>query len=256
MSGSASLLFSYPKQAHFGRVIPKRKLYEQAEANTALKELFVQQVEQVVWAYKLAPETINVPVATTVSEIQIFQIDLKGSKLDTRVLQAIDKAIPFPLIFELNFNGKVRLAAAFKRPNEADAERWVVGSYFESDWQPGNSLRAPLPVALDLAALYEQLLTPLIDASGRAADSSPKATEVQEQQATYSSVAEPKSLSLEQRIELAETITAQQKEIERISSRLGREKQFNKRVAINAELRDAKQKLQRLKILQAASVMT
>ena len=59
-------------------------------------------------------------------------------------------------------------------------------------------------------------------------------------------------LTLEQRIELAEAITAQQKEIEQIKARLGRERQFNKRVAINTELRDAKQELQRLTQQQAA----
>jgi uncharacterized small protein (DUF1192 family) len=60
-------------------------------------------------------------------------------------------------------------------------------------------------------------------------------------------------VSLEQRIEMAEAIAAQQKEIERIKARLGREKQFNKRVAINAELRDAKQELERLTQQQDAS---
>jgi len=60
-------------------------------------------------------------------------------------------------------------------------------------------------------------------------------------------------VTLDQRIELAEAIAAQQKEIQRIKARLGREKQFNKRVAINAELRDAKQKLERLTQQQGAS---
>ena len=54
-----SALFAYPKQAEFGRVLPKNKIYEHSGANTRLKELFVEQVEQIVWRYKLAPETIN-----------------------------------------------------------------------------------------------------------------------------------------------------------------------------------------------------
>jgi hypothetical protein len=52
---------------------------------------------------------------------------------------------------------------------------------------------------------------------------------------------------------MAEAIAAQQKEIERIKARLGREKQFNKRVAINGELRNAKQELERLTQQQGAS---
>lgn len=250
------MLIQWPQTAYFGKLLPKRKLYEQLGAKSDLTNLFVKQVESVIWDYKLAPETINVPPAGSVTEIQIFKINLKGCKLDNRVLQAIDKAIPFPSFFELHFNDNVRMVAAYKRPNEAGAQCWVVGSYFESDWQPEDSLRIPLPVVLDLAALYEQLLTPLVDARGSAADSSYKTAGVQQQQAAYSiaSDVEPKAPSLEQRIELADAIAAQQKEVERIASRLGREKQFNKRVAINSELRDAKHKLQRLQTQQAASL--
>jgi hypothetical protein len=51
---------------------------------------------------------------------------------------------------------------------------------------------------------------------------------------------------LEQRIAHAEAVKAQAREVERIKARLAREKQYNKRVAINAELRAAKQMLERL----------
>ena len=41
-------LIAYPKQAAFGRVLPKNKIYEHSGVNTRLKELFVEQVEQVL----------------------------------------------------------------------------------------------------------------------------------------------------------------------------------------------------------------
>lgn len=50
-----SALIAYPKQATFGRVLPKNKIYEHSGANTRLKDLFVKQVDQVIWQYKLAP---------------------------------------------------------------------------------------------------------------------------------------------------------------------------------------------------------
>jgi hypothetical protein len=59
VSSQPSALFAYPKQAEFGRPLPKNKIYERSGANTRLKDLFVEQVEQIVWRYKLAPETIN-----------------------------------------------------------------------------------------------------------------------------------------------------------------------------------------------------
>lgn len=245
-------LFAWPKQAAFGRVVAKSKIYEHAAASAALKECFVQQVEQINWAYKLAPETVNLPATPAVAEIQVFRLTLKDASLDHDVLKAIDRAIPFPLIFELVQGERIKLVAAYKRPsqNSKSDNGWVLGSYFETNWQPVDSSRQPLPVALDMASLYEGLLTPLVDRKHNTNG------QVREQPVAYTGTAQPEPserLTLEQRIELADAIATQQTQIQRIKARLGREKQFNKRVAINAELRDAKQELQRLIQQQAAA---
>jgi len=240
------ILYDWPRAAAFGRVIPKSKIYEHAGANAALKELFVREVDQIVWTHKLAPETINLEATRQVAEIQVFRITARTRALDTKVLRAIDKAIPFPLIFEVAHGGRVRQAAAYKRPSEADSNRWVVGDYFRGDWLPEDAPRAPLPVALNMGALYERLLEPLV--AGQTARLIPGAAsgfgEAPQASLTPSEAERP--LSLEERIAQAEAIKAQTREVERITARLGREKQFNKRVAINAELRTAKQKLERL----------
>ena len=53
-------------------MLPKNKIYEHSGANTRLKDLFVEQVEQIVWQYKLAPETINLPAKPGVPESSGF----------------------------------------------------------------------------------------------------------------------------------------------------------------------------------------
>lgn len=235
-------LYDWPRAAAFGRVIPKNKIYEHAGANTALKDLFVREVDQIIWSHKLAPETVNLAATKQVAEIQVFRITARTATLDRDVLRAIDKAIPFPLIFEVAHAGHVRLAAAYKRPSEADSARWVVGEYFQGDWQPENAPRAPLPVALNMGALYERLLEPLV--AGQTARLVPGMGEVP--QTPFTPAVGPAPLSLEERIARGEAIKAKAREVERIKARLTREKQFNKRVTINAELRAAKQELERL----------
>ncbi|MBV1824984.1 DUF4391 domain-containing protein [Komagataeibacter oboediens] len=214
--------FDYPRAAAFGRVLPKTKIYEHAGANTALKDLFVTQVDQIVWKFKLAPETTNLAATRAVSEIQVFGVSLRTNKLDDEVLRAIDRAIPFPLIFELTWSGKRRAVAAFKRPSEADAARWVISEYFATDWAPNDAPREPLPVALNLGGLYDAILTAMIPVA-KAADE-----DIQ---------------TLVARMEVIRTKT---RELDRIKTRLAHEKQFNKRVAINAELRVARQELELL----------
>ena len=212
-------LFDYPKSAAFGRVVAKNKIYEHGGASTRLKQLFVDQVDRIVWRYKLAPETINLPEAKSVREIQVFEIETRTPEIDEDVLAAIDKAIAFPIIFEVVHGSKRKVIAALKRPSETDSAKWVVSEYFASDWEAGDNPRNPLPTALNMGALYDKLLIALIPGSG--------------------SNDEP----IQMRIERAEAIRAKTREVDRIKARLNREKQFNKRVAINAELRDALRQL-------------
>ena len=218
--------FDYPKAAAFGRVVPKSRIYEHAGASTALRDMFVTQVDQIVWKYKLAPETTNLAATKAVSEIQVFGISLRTGKFDEEVLRAIDRAIPFPLIFELSWMGKQKAVAAFKRPSDVDSTKWVVSGYFATDWAPDDAARLPLPVALNLGGLYDALITALM----------PKAA----------AAAEDTGEDIQGRVARMEAIRAKTRELDRIKARLAREKQFNKRVAINAELRAARQELERL----------
>lgn len=214
--------FEYPKSAAFGRVLPKTKIYGHARASSRLKQLFVDQVEQVIWRFKLAPETINLASTKDITEIQVFGVTLRAGSLDEDVLRAIDKAIPYPLIFELAHGGKRKAIAAFKRSSGADSEKWVVSEYFATDWEAEDNPRKPLPTALDLGGLYDRLLSALLPVEAGAAE------------------------PLETRVRRIEALRAKEREIERIKQRLGREQQFNKRVAINAELRAAINELNEL----------
>ena len=221
-------LIAYPKQAAFGRVLPKNKIYEHSGANTRLKDLFVEQVEQIVWQYKLAPETINLPARPGVPEIQIFSIQLKSTELHEDVLRCIDGAVQFPILFELNQGQgqgdqvKTQVAAAYKRPSEADASRWVLSSYFTSDWMPATTARTAMPLALDMAHLYAALLQGLMPLPVRPQEGLPDWIA---------------------RVELAAN---KRREVEKTQARLIKEKQFNRKVEINAILRQLKSALEQL----------
>jgi hypothetical protein len=213
---------NYPKQAAFGRTLPKNKIYEHSGAITRLKDLFVGQVEQIVWQYKLAPETINLPAKSGVPELQIFTIQLKTAELNLDVLRCIDGAVQFPIIFELSFDDRTQVIAAHKRPNESDASRWVLSDYFATAWLPSNIERAAMPLALDLGGLYEQVLHRLIPTPARAQE------------------------SLADLVARVELVAAKQREVEKTASKLTKEKQFNRKVEINATLRQLKAELEQL----------
>ena len=207
-------LLAYPPQASFGRTLPKNKVYEHSGASASVRELFVRQVGQIVWQYKLAPETINLPARHGVPEIQVFAIQQKTPELDFDVLRCLDGAVQFPTLFELSFGDRTQTVAAYKQPSDADASRWVLSSYFASSWVPSDAQRSPMPLALDLGGLYEQLLQRLLPLAARRNEGLPE---------------------LVSRVEQA---AAKQREIEKVAGKLAKEKQFNRKVEINARLRE------------------
>jgi hypothetical protein len=213
-------LFEYPRKAAFGHVLPKTKIYEHGKVSKAVQRLFIRQVEQVFWQYKLAPETINLPGTTAVQEIQVFVITLREESLKVDVPRCIDQEIASPILFELWYNGKVKSIAAYKRPSEADSAKWVTSEYFSGDWVSEDTPRRPLPIALDLETLYGQLLAPLLPAPGFPGE------------------------ALQHRMIRMERIRQKQRELVRCQSRLRSEKQFNRKVEINAELREMEKELE------------
>ncbi|MBI6816927.1 DUF4391 domain-containing protein [Pseudomonas syringae] len=215
-------LFSFPPQAKVGRVVAKNKIYERGSVGSTLRDKFVAQVEQITWAYKLAPETINLPARGRVVEIQIFDIALKTAELDEEVLRAIDRAIPLPIIFQLHHEQRTRMVATFKRPSEADASKWVIDGYFAGVWLAADTERQPLPVALDLHGLYEQLLRSVLPQPARLGE------------------------SLLEQLQRLTQLSSMQGEQRKLEARLHKEIQFNRQVMLNAQLRALKTKIDQL----------
>ncbi len=224
----SSGLYVYPEKAAFGRVLPKSKIFAFGKVSRRLKDRFAAEVERIVWQFKLAPETTNLPAGPGVTEIQVFTVCLKPGihGLTEDILRCIDDAIGFPIIFEVftrqTKGDRVKAIAAYKRPSEADSNKWVVGDYFSTDWLAGDTTRSPLPAALNLASLYEQVLRQLMPVAGKPGE-------------TLDALAERHRL-----------MAAKQRELAKLELQLRREKQFNRKVAINAHLRAVKAEVDKL----------
>jgi hypothetical protein len=215
-------MFVYPKQAEFNRVVPKTKIYAHARVSKRVKELFVSQVGEIIWKYKLSPETTNLPARNGIREIQVFDIHLKSREIDDAVLVAIDKAIPFPLVLQLIHGEAMHTEVSFKRPSEADSSKWVIEARFKSGLRPLNAYLGELPVALDLAGLYEQIIRRHIPLPPREGE------------------------SLAAHVARFAALESKENERRQLEVRLAKEKQFNRKVVMNAELRSLSQELEKI----------
>lgn len=216
------ILYQYPEKAAFGRVVPKIKIYEHSRAGNALRNQFVKQIDKIIWQYKLAPETINIPAKGGILEIQVFRIELKTAELDESVLRSIDKAIPHPVFYELVYDGRIKMTAAYKRPGDASGNKWFAESYFDQPWVAENAKRVELPVALNMGGLYEQMLGACLPLPAR------------------------KSENLKSHVERLMQIQRKEIEADKLKARLRKERQFNRKVEINAELRALQAQINKL----------
>lgn len=217
-------MFQYPERTRKDRILPKNKVYGNAQPSNAVRRHFVSQVEQIVWRNVLISETVNLPGRDGIEGIQVFEIALKTGELKEDVLRSLDRAIPWRLFFELRFNGQVRFGAAYKRHSEVSSGAPVVENYFLTPWQPAEAARLALPVALDLASLYEQML-------------------LRHMQASPLAIATRAGEPLAAAIERGKAVRGYEREIRRLEVALRRESQFNRKVELNAQLRQANQLL-------------
>ena len=202
-------MLGLPRTTQVNRRVAKEKLYQNAALAPQTREMIKDQIDSVFWRNKLADSTMAISAGETVAEIQIFEIQLRQRELDKRVLPAIAKAIPYKILFILVFGDEVQL--------------WIEasGTFYNTDWQPlgGFMLRFD---GLNLDAVYENLARQI--SGGR--------------------------LGTDGDIEEAVDRDKQRQRLERdivaLEKKLLREKQFNKQVELNGELKRLKKELEEL----------
>lgn len=224
------MLLAFPRQAAVQRVIPKNKLYEHGDANTALRGLFVDQVAKVTLTHVLTPDSINLPAAGGIDEIDIFRLDVRlprAEDLDQRVLRCCDRIIPRPTLFEIHAESGIQVMAQVKLPaptvtgpttmtgtSSGAGGAAAVATYLCSSTYSFDAPRQPLPLVTSLFALYERLLESLLGFERHAQE------------------------TLTDTVRRRHELTQLDRRIAVLRKRMNAEGQFNRRVELNAELRD------------------
>ncbi|MFW1822939.1 DUF4391 domain-containing protein [Acinetobacter baumannii] len=221
-------LYKFPPQAKVDRLIPKNKFYEQGKANTKIEQLFVNQVENIRWAYKLASSTIHLQDQEDLKEIQIFRVKSRVEDLDVSILSFIDKLILTPIIFEVVYQDKVKVVATYKRLNQADKTKAVIGQYYASEWLEDHD-RVELPIYLKLADLYEHFIAQIL----------PIALSKDQEN-------DNESFSIELQLQKSQQLESLQKQLDKLKSKLRTEKQFNRKVELNKHIHALESDLKKL----------
>lgn len=215
-------MLGLPKSTEFNRRIPKQKFYENLTTLPALKRAFVEQIKVIWWRNKLAATTMNLAAGDTVTEIEVFEVCLSAPQLEEAVLRQIDKEIPYHILFLLQHEGKYQAWMAYKEAAGSGANTFHVGTYYHTDWMEESTL--PLKVAgLNIDQVYENFVRQI---AGE----------------TLSGTGE----TLKESVERDERRKKLQKQIAALQGKVRRERQLNKQVQLNTELKRLKKEMEEL----------
>lgn len=132
-------MITLPRTTIVNRFVPKEKFYSKTTVNTKLRDLFTNEVEKIIWTHKIAPATLNI-TAGDYTELQVFEISLKGTDLNPQILKHIDTFIPYPILFLLKKPGLMKVVLAYKEPMTKNNNQMKVNSYFETPWETSIEL--------------------------------------------------------------------------------------------------------------------
>lgn len=203
-------LFNLPIGTAYGKVIPKNS-FDRFISNKQ-KRLFTDLISKISWTHKLAPTTINLS-GKYFAEIQIIHIELKREERISELLAAINKSVPYGVIFVMQFGDRFYLSASAKHPHPTLADTSVIDWEFASDWfmAVDNTYRLNLRESLD--AVFFDLCKQLSAFASKEVD------------------------SMNELIEKSSKYFYLEKEIKRLRSTISSCKQFNKKVELNLELK-------------------
>ena len=218
------MMLGLSKATEFNRRIPKAKFYENINITPSLKRLFVDHVKTIYWRNKIASTTTNLSVGKYVTEIEVFEVNLNSPQVDIDLLNCIDSVIPYHILYILEYNGKYQAWIGYKESTNIEKKISKVDRYYHTNWMEEKDFVVKLE-GLSLDDVYEKLVRQIAGSNLKSENSNE---------------------SLKQSIERDKEIETLQKQINILQGKIRKEKQLNKQIELNTELKKLRNNLEKI----------
>ena len=153
----------------------------------------------------------------------MFEVRLNEPLLDEAVLKQIDKEIPYHLLFILTCDGKAQVWIGYKEAAASGSNAFKVNRYYHTDWMPEDELQLHID-GLNMDAVYESFV----------------------RQIARDKLLSESGESLKESVERDEKKKQLEKQIAALESKMRREKQLNRQMEMNAELKKLRVELKQM----------
>lgn len=123
--------FKLPSNTTIQRVVPKNSF--DTFTNSKQKDMFTKDVAKITWSNSISTATINLP-SKDIQEIQIFSVELKEKKKIKTLLDIIDKAISYHIIFIIEFDNSIYISTSLKHFSSLNNTKSVIDWTFKTEW--------------------------------------------------------------------------------------------------------------------------
>ena len=214
----------FPAATEYNKRIPKQKFYENLEILPALKKVFVEQIKTIYWRNKIAVSTMNLAPGTDVTEIEVFEVKLTEQTLAEGILRQMDKEIPYHILFLMEYQGKYQAWIGYKEAVVSGYNAFKVNGYYHTEWLTEDELPLKLE-GLNVDVVYENFVRQIAGDKLKT---------------------EAAGESLKESVERDEQKQALQKQIVTLQAKIRKEKQLNKQMQMNTELKKLRKELERI----------
>ena len=211
-------ILNFPSTTIVNKPVPKNAFYGRS-SDSSLREFLTREFEGIVWLYKLAPATLNVEDGEYVHEIDVFYCRMKEDKYSIKPFCVMDELLPRHTVFIIEYGGKFDLLMHHK-------EMSVV--HVEQKWKCGiGELKRDIRIETDILNIQGQSMDAVYN--GLLSQISGLSVSTKEE--------------YKEQVDVRKQIESIQKQIMTLQKRIKAEKQFNRQMELNTEVRQLRKEI-------------
>lgn len=203
-------MYGLPQRTEINKPLHKTKVFEKFDLTASQRDSFDADISRMFITHVVAESTIpTIKAGNEIADFYIIEVSLKRREYAPKNIELLAKFIPRKILFVLHFEEKAQFAIHHTK-------------LICSEWQQRDTLNVPL-AGLDLDAVWENIV------------------------ATIGSITVQEGNTLTEQIKSDEQKSKLQKQIQLLQQKLNKEKQYNRQIEINAEIKRLKKQLNDIK---------
>ena len=203
-------MYGLPQTTEVRKQLPKKAIYAKYELKPSQRESFDADIARIDIVAVVSTSTVPaLNVGAEVKEFYLLAVQLKRKDYDPKNIALLTKLIPQRMVFALQFEKQTQFAIYHTK-------------LISSAWQDTKEATLPLS-GLNIEVVWENIVTHIGE------------IEITE------------GNTLAEQIKVKDVRTKLKAEIASLTQKLNKEKQFNKQMEINAEIKSLKKQLSNLK---------